>query len=80
MGICRAEQKYWPFLGSSPSAIFGKKSKAQKRINGATLRSGFFPENTLGDGPTFWIFFQDSRIRVKLNEFSTAVTVGGRDL
>ena len=29
------------------------------------LRSGFFPENTLGDGPAFWIFFQDSRIRVK---------------
>ena len=25
----------------------------------------FFPQNTLGDGPAFWIFFQDSRIRVK---------------
>ena len=21
------------------------------------LRSGFFPQNTLGDGPAFWIFF-----------------------
>ena len=31
------------------------------------LRSGFFfPKNTLGDGPAFWIFFQDSRIRVKV--------------
>ena len=24
----------------------------------------FFPQNTLGDNPAFWIFFQDSRIRV----------------
>ena len=28
------------------------------------LRSGFFPRNTIGDGPAFWIF-QDSWIRVK---------------
>ena len=30
------------------------------------LRSGFSPENALNDGPAFWIFFQDSRIRVLL--------------
>ena len=24
-----------------------------------------FPDNALGDGPAFWILFQDSRIRVK---------------
>ena len=33
--------------------------------NDATLRSGFFfPENTFDDGPAFWIFSHDSRIRV----------------
>ena len=39
-----------PFVGPSPSVISGKKSTAQKHI--------------LGDDPAFWIFFQDSRIRV----------------
>ena len=42
--ICRAEQKYMPFLGPSP----------------------FFPQKALGDGPGIWIFFKDSRIRVKV--------------
>ena len=44
----------------------GKKSKAQKHIQiFSMLRPGFFfPQNTLGDGPAFWIFFQESRIRV----------------
>ena len=41
-------------------ASFIEKSKAQKHIqtctNDATLRSGFFQQNTLGDSPTFWIF------------------------
>ena len=27
----------------------------------------FFPQNALGDGPAFWIFFQDSRIRVRVS-------------
>ena len=40
-------------LGPSPSACSGK--------NNAAL---CFPYNTLGDGHAFWIFFQDSRIRV----------------
>ena len=47
------------FLGPSPSAISGKKTKAWEHIqNDAVLRSGFFfSENTLGNGPAFWIFF-----------------------
>ena len=45
-----------------------KKFKTWEHIqNDATLRSGFFQENALGDGPVFWIFFQDSRIRFKKN-------------
>ena len=56
--ICRAEQKYMPFLGPSPSALSGKKILSTGTYtNDATLRSGFFPWNALGDGPTFWIFF-----------------------
>ena len=44
-----------------------KNSKTWEHIqNDATLRSGFFPQNALSDGPAFWIFFQDSRIRVKI--------------
>ena len=31
----------------------------------------FFPQNTLGHGPAFWIFFQDSRIRVKHRQYAT---------
>ena len=40
--------------------------KAQKHIQ-MTQRYAldFLPRNALGDGPAFWIFFQDSRIRVK---------------
>ena len=47
-----------------------KNSTAQKHIQiDSMLRSGFFsPQNTLGDGPAFWIFFQDSRIMVKNRE------------
>ena len=49
--ICRAEQKYLPFFGTVTGRAFRKK------IHDATLRSGFFPENALGYGPAFWIFF-----------------------
>ena len=28
------------------------------RENDATLRSRFFPQDALGDGPAFWIFFR----------------------
>ena len=67
--ICRAEEKYIPFLGPSPSAISGKKIQCTETYtNDATLRSGFFPQDALGDGPAFWIFFQDSRIRVNLEQ------------
>ena len=62
---CHAEEKYMPFLGPSPSALFGKKFQSTGTCtNDATLRSGFFPKNALGDGLAFWIFFQDSWIRV----------------
>ena len=45
-------------MGLSPSVICGKKSKARKDIQiDSMLRSGFFPEKALGDGPAFWIFF-----------------------
>ena len=45
------------FLGPSPSVISGKKIQStETHTNDATLRSGFFPQNTLGDGPAFWIF------------------------
>ena len=43
-------------LGPLPSAISGKKSKAQKhenRCNGILWI--FFPEDALSDGPAFWI-------------------------
>ena len=30
----------------------------------------YFPQNALGDGPTFWIVFQDSRIRVNNSSYS----------
>ena len=56
--ICRAEQKYLPFFGTVTGRAFRKKSKTWEHIqNDATLRSGFFPENALGYGPAFWIFF-----------------------
>ena len=46
------------FLGPRLSVISGKKSKAQKHMqNDSMLRSEFFPQNTLGDGPAFWILF-----------------------
>ena len=55
--ICRAEQKYMPFLGPSPSALSGKKFQSTGTYtNDVTLRSEFFPENALGDGPACWVF------------------------
>ena len=64
--ICRAEQKYMPFLGPSPSAISGKNSKAWENIqNYAMLRSGFFSvERARRRSRVLNFFFQDSRIRV----------------
>ena len=73
-GICQYEEKYAAlkknichFLGPSPSVISGKKIHSTETYTNwfnAALWI-FFPQNTLGDGPAFWIFFQDSRIRVK---------------
>ena len=72
-GICQyegrnaaAEQKYMPFFGTVTERDFRKKIQSTETYtNGTTLRFGFFPQNALGDGPAFWIFIQDSRIRVK---------------
>ena len=72
-GICQYERKYavsnkniCHFLGPSVSrARFPKKKPKQINIykwHNAAL--WVFPQNALGDGPAFWIFFQDSRIRV----------------
>ena len=37
---------------------FKGESQAQNRILiEAMLRSGFFPQNALGDSPAFWILF-----------------------
>ena len=47
--ICRDEQKYMP----SPSVISGKIQSTEAYTNDATLRSGFFPQNTLVDGHLF---------------------------
>ena len=50
---------------------FRKKSKAQQHIICYIYKWCyaalwiFSPQNALGDGPAFWIYFQDSRIRVK---------------
>ena len=64
--ICRGEQKYMPFFGTVTERDFRKKIQSTETYtNDATLRSGFFfPENTFDDGPAFWIFSHDSRIRV----------------
>ena len=47
------------FLGPSPSALSGKKFQNMgtytKWCNAALW--SFFPQNALGDGPAFWIFF-----------------------
>ena len=71
--ICRAEKNICHFLGPSSSAISGKNPQhIYKLIQCYAL--DFFPQIMLGDGPTFWNFFQDSRIRVK-----TARTFSGND-
>ena len=47
------------FLGPSPSVFSGKKIQSTETytnlLNAALWI--FFPQNTLGDGPAFWIFF-----------------------
>ena len=64
--ICRAEQKYMPFLGPWPSVFSGKKSKAWKHIQiDSMLRSGFFFGIHARSRSCVLDFFSDSRIRVK---------------
>ena len=55
--IYRAEQKYKPFFGTVTERDFRKNQSTETYTNDATLHSGFFPPNALGDGPAFWIFF-----------------------
>ena len=68
--ICRAEQKYMPFFWTVAKRVFlKKKSKAQKHIQIFSIpRSGFFPQTRSVMVPRFGFFFQDSRIRVKLEK------------
>ena len=63
-GICQYEGKYavlnkniCHFLDHHRAWFSEKKSTAEKHIQiDSMLRSGFFsPQNTLGDGPAFWI-------------------------
>ena len=64
-GICQYERKYAVLnknichsLGPSLSALSGKKFQSTGTYtNDATLHSGFFPRNALGDGPAFRILF-----------------------
>ena len=65
--ICRAEQKYMPFLGPWPSAFSGKNPKHRNIYKSSQCCAlDFFPQNTLGGGPAFWILFP-RRIRVKIS-------------
>ena len=64
--ICHSEQTYMPFFGTITERAFREKSKIQEHIQMIQRCAlDFFPQNALGDGPASWIFFQDSRIRVK---------------
>ena len=46
-----------PKRGTVTERVFREKIQSTETyINDTTLRSGFFPENALGDGPAFWIF------------------------
>ena len=61
-------------------ARFPKKIQSTETYtNGTTLCSGFFPHNVLGDGPAFWTFFQDSRIRVKPTDGTDCDVSGSLD-
>ena len=53
---CRAEQKYMLFWDRHRARSPEKYQSTGTYVNHATLRSGFFPRNALGDGPAFWIF------------------------
>ena len=53
-GICQYSRKY--AVLSKKYAIFRTVTERVFRVCDATLRPGFLPENTLGDGPAFWIF------------------------
>ena len=56
-----------PFFGTITERDFREKNPQHRNIYKLIqcCALDFFPQNTLGDGPAFWIFFQDSRIRVK---------------
>ena len=56
-----------PFFGTVAERVFWKKNPKHRNIYKSIhcCAPDFSPQNTLGDGPAFWIFFQDSRIRVK---------------
>ena len=68
--------------GPSPSVFCGKKiqSVALRRFVYVSVLWIFFPQNTLGDGPAFWIFSQDSRIRVYPREITTTRTSWSENL
>ena len=48
-------RKMYAIFGSSTEHDFREHIQSTKILNDATLRSGFFPQNALGDGPAFWI-------------------------
>ena len=51
--ICRVEQKISHFLDHHRALFSGKNPNHRSIYNNATLRSGFFPQKMLGDGPAF---------------------------
>ena len=56
--LCRAEQKYMPFFGPSPSVLSGKKfQNMETYTKSCNAALWIFPQNALGDGPAFRIFF-----------------------
>ena len=62
--ICRAEQKYMPFLVPSPSVISGKNQSTETYTSNAMLRSGFFGKRARWRSRVL-DFALHSRIRVK---------------
>ena len=71
-----------PFFGTVAERVFWKKIQSTETytnlLNAALWI--FFPQNTLGDGPAFWIFSQDSRIRVYPREITTTRTSWSENL
>ena len=55
--ICAIRDRHVCAIVTVTERVFREKTKAREHIqNDATLRSGFFPRNALGDGPAFWSF------------------------